>query len=317
MPASGGSLSDTNVPTNKVVKGQKHYLAYITPDEGKSLVDQGGQEVITDSGIPAYPPGMGDPAYAAAESSTNQGPAGGASAGGDYGGNVNPDQTYAGHTVQEQRDYHADPVTFVEKQTQEVEPTVISKIKSFVKGGSLTGAAIKLGSDVLTNIGKYSGDLQKKAMTYALNNKITSIGKKQDFHPGAYGYKIQDIQKDIDRIETGDFTQTDFNTKYGNPTIGGGEGGDGNVMKEIAPHAPYIIAGTTKPTNSPAQNWYQNLGTNTVGGPNTFNLATEFAAAKSKQQSILGNPSAVGMLAANETPYFDFLQKHSLTKGIL
>ena len=55
MPASGGSLSDTNVPTNKVVNGQSHYLAYITPDEGKSLVNQGGKEVITDSGVPAYP----------------------------------------------------------------------------------------------------------------------------------------------------------------------------------------------------------------------------------------------------------------------
>ena len=56
MPASGGSLSDTNVSTNKVVDGKSHYLAYITPDEGKSLVDQGGKEVVTDSGIPAYPP---------------------------------------------------------------------------------------------------------------------------------------------------------------------------------------------------------------------------------------------------------------------
>ena len=99
---------------------------------------------------------------------------------------------------------------------------------------------------------------------------------------------------------------------------GGGDGvSESQMMKDVAPHAPYIVAGTTKPSNSPAQNWYQNLGTNTVGGPNTFNLATEFAAAKSKQQSILGNPSAAGMLAANQTPYFDFLQKHSLTKGIL
>ena len=53
MPSSGGSVSDA--PVNKVVDGQSHYLAYITPDEGKSLVDQGGREVVTDSGIPAYP----------------------------------------------------------------------------------------------------------------------------------------------------------------------------------------------------------------------------------------------------------------------
>ena len=59
MSASGGSTSDQNISTNKVVDGQSHYLAYITPDEGKSLVDQGGKEVVTDSGIPAYPGGAG------------------------------------------------------------------------------------------------------------------------------------------------------------------------------------------------------------------------------------------------------------------
>ena len=82
MPASGGSVTDNSVPTNKVVKGQEHYLAYITPDEGKSLVDQGGTEVITKEGIPAYPGHYGG----SHSTSTNQGPAGGASTGGNYGG---------------------------------------------------------------------------------------------------------------------------------------------------------------------------------------------------------------------------------------
>ena len=63
MSASGGSTSDQNISTNKVVDGQSHYLAYITPDEGKSLVDQGGKETITDSGIPAYPGGAGTGGY--------------------------------------------------------------------------------------------------------------------------------------------------------------------------------------------------------------------------------------------------------------
>jgi len=91
---------------------------------------------------------------------------------------------------------------------------------------------------------------------------------------------------------------------------------ESQMMKDVAPYAPYIVSGTTKPTNSPAANWYQGLGGSSTN-PNAFNLATEFAAAKSKQSIILGNPSAVGMLASNQTPYFDFLQKHSLTKGIL
>ena len=87
-------------------------------------------------------------------------------------------------------------------------------------------------------------------------------------------------------------------------------------MHAVSPHAPYIVSGTTKPTDSPAANWYQGLG-NSSTNSTAFNLATEFAAAKTKQAAILGNSSAVGRLAAHETPYFNFLQKHSLTKGIL
>jgi hypothetical protein len=59
-------------------------------------------------------------------------------------------------------------------------------------------------------------------------------------------------------------------------------------MNTIAPHAPYIVSGLTPPSNSASQNWYQNLG-NSNTNPNAFNLATEFAAAKSKQTAILGN----------------------------
>jgi len=47
----------------KDIKGQKHMLAYITPGEAKTLEKLGGQKTITPEGIPAYPPGMGDPNY--------------------------------------------------------------------------------------------------------------------------------------------------------------------------------------------------------------------------------------------------------------
>ena len=67
MPSSGGSVSDA--PTNKVVKGQKHYLAYITPDEGKSLVDQGGNPTMTNEGVMAYPPDNWAPSSPSSSSS--------------------------------------------------------------------------------------------------------------------------------------------------------------------------------------------------------------------------------------------------------
>jgi len=255
--------------------------------------------------------------------SASVGPAGGASAGGDYGGNVNPSQTYAGHTVQEQRDYRADPVGFVEKNTNVAEPEkvgfweqVTNVAGDFVESGGLIGNVIKLGGEVLNKLGEYSSNLQKKAMTYSLNNKITSIGKKDDFHPGAYGYKIQDIQKDIDAIERGDFKQSDFNKKYGSPEISVGGDGNRDAMNMIAPIAPHIVGGTT-PVDSQAAKWYASLGNNNNNNAFGFSFQKEYAAAKQKQQGILGTSSAVGQLAVSNSPFYNFLKERNLDKGIL
>jgi hypothetical protein len=133
---------------------------------------------------------------------------------------------------------------------------------------------------------------------------------------------------------------TDYGTsKYGGPGTdqgswwgrakgllegtGGGsitEQGEGSneraAMNIIAPHAPYIVSGTTAPTNSPAANWFSNLG-KTSTNPGTFDLATEYAAAKSKVSQTLGTPSAVGQLAVNQSPFYNWLKDNSLDKGIL
>ena len=194
---------------------------------------------------------------------------------------------------------------------------VTNAASEFIESGGLIGNVIKLGGNVLSKLGEYSSDLQKKAMTYSLNNKITSIGKKKDFHPGAYGYKIQDIQKDIVAIEKGDFTQSDFNEKYGSPeiSVGGGDGQDRDLMNMVAPVAPYAVGGTT-PQESQAAKWYASLGATQNNGFG-FSFANEFAAAKQKQQGILGSPSPVGMLAVNNSPFYNFLKERNLDKGIL
>ena len=61
MSSGGDSISDA--PVNKVVDGQDHQLSYITAGEANTLVNQGGVPTMTDSGVMAYPPGMGDPNY--------------------------------------------------------------------------------------------------------------------------------------------------------------------------------------------------------------------------------------------------------------
>ena len=127
----------------------------------------------------------------------------------------------------------------------------------------------------------------------------------------------------------GEFLTSDYGTyKYAGPgtdsggLLGGGGDNrtqtqrDSDAMKAIAPEAPYIVSGTTRPTNSPAANWYQSLGqTNTSGF--TFSFANELAAAKAKQASILGNPSPIGQLAVSNSPFYNWLKERSLDKGIL
>ena len=99
---------------------------------------------------------------------------------------------------------------------------------------------------------------------------------------------------------------------------GGGDGdNESQMMRDVAPYAPYIVSGTTKPTNSPAANWYQGLGNNTLSGSNSFNMATEYAAAKAKQKSILGSPTPIGQLAVNQSPFYNWLKEKGLNKGIL
>lgn len=129
----------------------------------------------------------------------------------------------------------------------------------------------------------------------------------------------------------GEYLTSDYGTyKYGGPgqdsggLLGGfGSRGSGQVslqdreiMRNIAPEAPYIVSGIAKPTNSPAANWYNNLG-NTGTNPGGFDLATEYANAKSAVAKTLNNKGPMAMLAVNDSPYYDWLKTKSLDKGIL
>jgi hypothetical protein len=88
------------------------------------------------------------------------------------------------------------------------------------------------------------------------------------------------------------------------------------AMNEIAPHAPYMISGITKPTDSPAANWYANLGKSNTN-PGGFNLATEYATAKAAISTKLQSRGPIGMLAVSDSPYYDWLKTNKLDRGIL
>ena len=102
--------------------------------------------------------------------------------------------------------------------------------------------------------------------------------------------------------------------------VSGNGGGDGmtesQMMHAVSPHAPFIVSGTTAPSNSAAANWYNTLGGSGTN-PTGFNLANEYAAAKAKVSKTLNTSSAVGQIAVSNSAFFNFLKDNSLDKGIL
>jgi len=103
---------------------------------------------------------------------------------------------------------------------------------------------------------------------------------------------------------------------YASSTPSGGDGGDSVASLITAPQTPYIVTGNTPASNSVAANWYYGLG-QTSTNPGGFNLATEYAAAKTKVAQTLGTPSSYGWLAVNNSPFYNWLKTNSLDKGIL
>ena len=119
-------------------------------------------------------------------------------------------------------------------------------------------------------------------------------GKAKSMLSGVPGYEFLDY--------------SDGNTSTVQPIAGGG----GENTTALLAASPYIVSGTQQP-DSVAAKWYKNLGS----GGNEFFFSKGYADAKAKQQSILGNPTAVRYLAVNESPFYDWLKTNSLDKGIL
>jgi len=140
--------------------------------------------------------------------------------------------------------------------------------------------------DAATEVGKSGGgamDWQERMKTYSPNQYAVHTG--QTYNP---------ITKTFTPRDSG----------------GGGGSNEQDAVTRVA--APYQI-GATDPVESQAAKWFANMGNSSTG----FNLDKAYADAKAKQKTILGQPSAIGQLAVNNSPFFDFLKLNSLNRGIL
>ncbi len=320
MSASGGSTSDQNISTNKVVDGQNHYLAYITPDEGKSLVNQGGKETITDSGIPAYPGGGGteggyqDDWSTDAETTNTSSDDGGSQPTHQGGGDYEDEQV---GTPYENKDVGgpASRTNIEDMHGEWDDPDSVSYDPTY---NPVTQA--KATKKSAFGSGKHSG-------AWVWDSKNQKYFRVTDFTWKEHYDKAPDILKWSPTLRSiyatgkniGEWATRkgwSFDSKTG--TVNDGQGnniGERDLMNAASADAPYVASGmpVKSAPDSMAAKWFNQLG----GSAGNFNLTSAFADAKAKQQQILGNSTPIGLLAANQTGYFNFLKDNSLTKGIL
>ena len=289
---------------------KNHFLAYITEDEKDMLVKAGGKETATPSGILAYPPPgekggggyMGSSGDKTTSSTGDYNFSGGqetnrerairaaATTGSSYTGGVgdpDPPHEYIGGEKVYIGDVEGKRIAQEKADVKPEETNWFDGVKDFILSGGIVGNAIKLTGDVLSKLGEFSSDLQKKAMTMSLNSRVKRKMKDLDLNnPNSMNNpEIADLHKDLADIEAGTFTQTDFTEKYGSGDLGGeGEGGDRELMNTFVPYAAHAVGGTT-PQSSMVNEYFANLGNTNLGISNDF--MTKYNTAKTNMASIL------------------------------
>ena len=86
---------------------------------------------------------------------------------------------------------------------------------------------------------------------------------------------------------------------------------DRDAMNQLAPSAPFIASGTKAP-DSVAAKFFGNSASKFK-----FDFQSEYSKALANQKALLNKNSGVGLLAVNQSPFYDFLKKNNIDKGIL
>ena len=188
-------------------------------------------------------------------------------------------------------------------------------------------------TNIIKGISDLSSSAQKKALTFSLNKKISDISNRPDFSPGAYGYKIQQIQKDLDAVERGEFGQKEYTAKYGsgdatnpldasfNPNALTDSERD-NLSTLFASEAAVALSGGT-PQNSVVNQYFKSIQNTNLGVSSaymdTYNQAKDRMAKTLNltptNQQFGYDPNAFSnfsMSMTSSNPFFEELQNQGI-----
>ena len=279
------------------------FLAYINPEESKILKNAGGSGLPTKSGIPSY---RGDDAYGGGGSSSSSG--GSSSGGGDGGGR----ESYGGGGQ-----YSGGGTTSTDTGggNDFDRPTIAD-----VTGDTLPGSSGPVDPGVRGNwtTDKKTGELTFTPSTDTITSFTDNL--KANLKSNPYGLlsptatllgTAYQTAKARSLMGLGFNLSTSYGSDGQNVNInldrGDGDGGLSvieGILKQVNPFLPESVA----------QKYYDNL-------PQTDKSELSFQARynniKKDVDGVLNSPSPLGLLAVNESPFYDFLKIRGLDRRIL
>ena len=303
-----------------------HLLAYITPNERNMLVQAGGSGHITKSGIPSFEESwdssvdsggwdMDDTGGADDNSSP---PSDSGSNGGNDHGAGNPDQFNMTPPAQDFPDYESGSPENTRTGMSDEMANRTRELTLAQHEAVLGDHGDPMGSP--DEQAKYARYVKYTAENQPLNKTEDLTFKEHwDNAPGILKYSLV-----LRGLYAAGKNLAEWARSKGwnwNSTTGKVTDNDGNEVSEsdmqgaTASQAPYMVSGTT-PVNSMATQWYSTLGSS-PSNPGAFNLTAQYAKAKAAVSQRLGNPTSVGQLAVNNSPFYNWLKDNSLNKGIL
>ena len=302
-----------------------HLLAYITPNERDMLVQAGGSGHITKSGIPSFESSWDSSVDSSASDSSSNSDSDGWD-GYESGPPDNSSHDFSTDIGTVGDTEYTPPAHVPDYESGSAQSTRAGMSKEMAdRTRELTKAQHEA---VLGDHGDPLGDPEEQAK-YARYIKHTAenqpLNKTEDLTFKEHWDNAPEFLKwspTLRLLYAGGKNLAEWARNKGwnwDSTTGKVTDNDGNEVSESDMHgatasqAPHIVGGTTAASTSPSSVWFNNLSSSQSG----FNLKSSYANAKAAVSQRLGKPSSVGLLAVNDSSYYNWLKDNSLNKGIL
>jgi hypothetical protein len=279
---------------NKIApKGEK--LAYINSKEADLLKSVGGSGNITPQGIPSFEWTGGVTSSATSDAS--------------YSDNSSSDDSSSS-------DNTPAPTPYVDARD---DPGNARNAPDYSQGDPNPGGTWQIDEKTNTikfvestdTITSYSDNLKAQIKADPLISALSPLGTlgKVGIQTLAANYMLGNIKNPIGSWKS---PANDYYNPTPQPDNTSSDNNDNQVSATTQASTQDLTPQVTQ--QSPAADYYANIGSTTN---NQSSFQSDLDAARITQKGLLSTPSSIGLLAINESPFYDFLKQNKLDRRIL